>query len=122
MRVISGKLKGKTISFLKSKKTRPLKDSVKENIFNVLVHSNLIKVKLEMSNILDLYSGIGSFGIECISRGANKITFVEKDKDVVQTLKKNLSNLSIQNQATIETDEIENFLNKNTILKLKLSF
>ena len=52
-----------------------------------------------MSNILDLYSGIGSFGIECISRGANKITFVEKDKDVVQTLKKNLSNLSIQNQA-----------------------
>ena len=47
MRIISGKLKGKTISFLKSKKTRPLKDSVKENIFNVLVHSNLIKINLK---------------------------------------------------------------------------
>ena len=122
MRVISGKLKGKTISFLKSKKTRPLKDSVKENIFNVLAHSNLVKVKLEMSNILDLYSGIGSFGIECISRGANRITFVEKDKDVVQTLKKNLSNLSIQNQATIETDEIKNFLNKKQDFKFEIIF
>ena len=56
----------------KSKKTRPLKDSVRENIFNILMHSNLIKVNLKNANILDLYSGIGSFGIECISRGAKK--------------------------------------------------
>ena len=44
MRVIGGKLRGKSINFLKSKKTRPLKDSVRENIFNILMHSNLIKV------------------------------------------------------------------------------
>ena len=42
MRIISGDLKGKTIAFLKSSVTRPLKDSVKENIFNILKHSNLI--------------------------------------------------------------------------------
>ena len=59
--------------------TRPLKDSVKENIFNIIKHSKKIGIKLENSNILDLYSGIGSFGIECISRGAKKVTFVEKD-------------------------------------------
>ena len=47
MRIISGSLKGKTFNFLKNKKTRPLKDSVKENIFNILTHSNLIKTKIE---------------------------------------------------------------------------
>ena len=83
MRIISGKLKGKTISFLKSLTTRPLKDSVKESIFNIITHSNLININLKNSNILDLYSGIGSFGLECVSRGAEKITFVEKDKNVV---------------------------------------
>ena len=60
-------------------------------MFNVLLHSNLIKVNLVDSNILDLYSGIGSFGIECISRGAKKITFVEKNKPTFEILEKNLS-------------------------------
>ena len=70
MRIISGKLKGKSIFFLKNEKTRPLKDSLKENIFNILSHSNLIDIEIKNSNILDLYSGIGSFGLECISREA----------------------------------------------------
>ena len=78
MRIISGYLKGKSIIFLKNSNTRPLKDSVKENIFNILKHSNLMNINIEKANILDLYSGIGSFGIECISRGAEKDTFVEK--------------------------------------------
>ena len=63
MRIISGSLKGKSIDFIKNSNTRPLKDSVRENIFNILQHSKLIKVDIEKSNILDLYSGIGSFGI-----------------------------------------------------------
>ena len=87
MRIISGKLKGKSIKFLKNSITRPLKDAVKENIFNILKHSNLIDVKIENANILDLYSGIGSFGIECISRGAKKAIFVEQDKIASKLLK-----------------------------------
>ena len=77
MRIISGHLKGKKINYLKNSTTRPLKDSVKENIFNILKHSNFINIKIENSNILDLYSGIGSFGIEGISRGARKVTFID---------------------------------------------
>ena len=88
MRIISGTLKGKTISFLRSSITRPLKDSVKENIFNIIYHSKLLNIKLEKSNILDLYSGIGSFGLECISRGARKVVFVEKNKKTTEILKK----------------------------------
>lgn len=108
MRIISGKLKGKSIDFLKNLTTRPLKDSVKENIFNILMHSNLINSKVEKSNILDLYSGIGSFGLECISRGANHVTFVEKNKEALEILKENLTKLSISNQASILEHSIEN--------------
>ena len=113
MRIISGKLKGKSINFVKSLTTRPLKDSVKENIFNVLTHSNLFKINLEKSYVLDLYSGIGSFGIECISRGAAEVTFVEKDKIEINSLKKNLFNLSIQNKSSIFEKEIADFLNED---------
>ena len=69
MRIISGKFKGKSINFLRNTTTRPLKDSVRENIFNILNHSNFIKINFNESSVLDLYSGIGSFGIECLSRG-----------------------------------------------------
>ena len=73
MRIIGGSLKGKTIDYLQNLNTRPLKDSVKDNIFNILHHSKLIDIKIKDANILDLYSGIGSFGIECISRGKKKL-------------------------------------------------
>ena len=122
MRIISGKLKGKTISFLKSFITRPLKDSVKESIFNIIIHSNLLNVNIKNSNILDLYSGIGSFGIECVSRGAEKITFVEKDINAAEILKKNLINLGINKNATVIIDEIENFLKKDISEKFEIIF
>ena len=108
MRIISGYLKGNRINFLKNEKTRPLKDSVKENIFNVLEHSNLIKIKIEDSYVLDLYSGIGSFGIECISRGAKKITFFERDEQAIKVLKENLNQLTILDKSKIITGNIEN--------------
>ena len=118
MRIISGALKGKTINFLKNSDTRPLKDSVKENIFNILKHSNLIKARIENSNILDLYSGIGSFGIECISRQAEKVTFVEQDLKASNILKENLIKLSIIDKSKVLTDEIGD----NLIYSLKEKF
>ena len=48
MRIISGKLKGKNIHYLKSSLTRPLKDSVKENIFNIIAHSKLINLNINI--------------------------------------------------------------------------
>ncbi len=122
MRIISGKFKGRSIKFLKSLNTRPLKDSVRENIFNILNHSNLINVNIENSNILDLYSGIGSFGIECLSRGAGNVTFVEQDTNTILTLKENISTLSITNKTAIYNSTIENFLMKNLKKKFDIFF
>ena len=77
MRIISGNLKGKKISEPIDLSTRPLKDLTKESIFNILIHSNKFNIKLKNSDILDLFSGVGSFGLECLSRGASSSTFVE---------------------------------------------
>ena len=81
MRIISGNFKGKKILLPKDKLTRPLKDLTKESIFNILKHSKLLNVELENSNILDLFSGVGSFGLECLSRGAKNVTFLESYND-----------------------------------------
>tara|TARA_E500000178_G_C16751635_1_gene630666 strand:- start:175 stop:741 length:567 start_codon:yes stop_codon:yes gene_type:complete len=122
IRIISGNLKGKKINYLKNSNTRPLKDSVKENIFNILMHSNYIKIKLDGSKVLDLYSGVGSFGIECISRGAEKVTFVEKDNLALMILKKNLKNLSIIDKAKIFNDKAERVLNNKLVKKFDIFF
>ena len=112
MRIIGGKFKGKLIQFLRVGKTRPLKDSVRENIFNILMHSNKLNIRIEGSDILDLYSGIGSFGIECISRGANKVTFIEQEKSTYKILEKNLENLRVVQDSKAINDKIENVINR----------
>jgi len=112
MRIISGKLKNKSINFLKNSTTRPLKDSVKENIFNILNHSNLIEVEIAKANILDIYSGTGSFGFECISRGAKKVTYVEQNNAAMKVLKKNIVKLSIEKQTIVINDMVENIFEK----------
>ena len=105
MRVISGSFRGKKILIPKDKKTRPLKDLTKESIFNIIEHSSKFKLDFYNSHILDLFSGVGSFGIECLSRGVKKVFFVENYSNVLILLKKNLSSLkSIQNYTIIEKD------------------
>ena len=118
MRIIGGTLKGRSINYIKNFITRPLKDSVKENIFNILEHSNLIKTKIKNSHILDLYSGVGSFGIECISRGAQRVTFVEQNVSTFNILRENLSKLSIINKTNINNNQID----KSYIESLKEKF
>ena len=122
MRVISGYLKGKSIKFIKNSKTRPLKDSVRENIFNILRHSNLTHIKVENANILDLYSGVGSFGIESISRGADHVTFLEKDISAAKALNENLIQLSITNKTELINIEVEKYLSQNLKKKFDIFF
>ena len=119
MRIISGSFKGKKISDPKDIKTRPLKDLTKESIFNIIKHSNKLKINLLNSNVLDLFSGVGSFGIECLSRDAKKVVFVENYSGVLPILKKNLKNLqSIENYMIIEKD----IYNSDIFLELEDKF
>ena len=90
MRIISGRFKGKKLLLPKDKNTRPLKDLVKESIFNLLEHSKKINVNLKGSTILDLFSGCGSFGIECLSRESGCVYFFENYFEAIKVLEKNL--------------------------------
>ena len=110
MRIISGNSKGKKIIQPKNKSTRPLKDLTKESIFNIIKHSNKFNLKIEKSNILDLFSGVGSFGLECLSRGASNVTFVENYTEVLPILKKNIFNLNGFNNSKIIEQDIFNQL------------
>ena len=123
MRIISGYLKGKSLDYLKSSVTRPLKDLVKESIFNVLTHSNLFNnLRIADSNVLDLYSGIGSFGIECISRGAKEVSFVEQDRNAAKILEDNTIKLSVQKKVNIFFNSVEDILEKNKNKKYNIFF
>ena len=116
MRIISGQFKGKKILKPKDKNTRPLKDLTKESIFNIIQHSNKFSFNLENSNILDLFSGVGSFGLEALSREANYVTFVENYLDVVSILEKNIKNFELNQKSKVIKKDILNdldFLNLN---------
>ncbi len=106
MRIISGELKGKKILLPKDKITRPLKDMVKESIFNILEHSNLFLFKIKKAKILDLFSGSGSFGLECISRGADHVTFFENYSIALSVLKKNIDKFNCSSKIKICEQDI----------------
>lgn len=101
MRIISGQFKGRKIFEPKDKKTRPLKDLTKESIFNILQHSKKVNFNLKNTNILDLFSGVGSFGLEALSREANYVTFVENYLDVVSILEKNIKNFELNQKSKV---------------------
>ncbi len=111
MRIISGEFKGKKLLQPIDNKTRPLKDLLKESLFNILSHSKKIDVKIENSNVLDLFSGVGSFGLEALSRGAKNVIFVESYSNVLSVLKKNISNLNVKKKTEILEKDIFEHLN-----------
>ena len=117
MRIIAGKLKGSSLYMPKDKTTRPLKDIARESIFNLLNHSNKILFKIEKSNILDLYAGTGSFGLECLSREAQNVFFVEKEKDAVKFLKKNVEKFKMNNKTEIFIGDVFKIINKKIFKK-----
>ena len=101
MRIIAGDYKGRKIFEPIDKETRPLKDLTKESIFNILEHSKNLKISIEKSNILDIFSGTGSFGLECISRKASEVYFVEQHKPSIKILIKNIKKLSCENKVNL---------------------
>ena len=121
MRIIAGKFKGMTLYAPAGKKTRPLKDMVRESIFNFLNHSNKILFKLEKSNVLDLYSGTGSFGLECLSRQVEEVIFIEKEKRAFGILEKNIEKLKVKNRSKIFFEDVFNVIEKQDKKPFSLS-
>ena len=99
MRVISGKARGLKLNTPKNEDVRPTTDRVKESLFNI-INSYVID-----SDVLDLFAGTGSLGIECLSRGANKCVFVDKSKESMAIVKSNIKKARVENESiTLNTD------------------
>ena len=123
MRIIGGNLRGKKILNPIDKSTRPLKDMVRESIFNIIEHSKNEYVELNNAKVLDLFSGTGSFGIECLSRGAKKVTFFENYINSIKILKENLDLLNLNKQSSIiEKDAYNITQSQINLLKFDLIF
>ena len=94
MRIISGREKGRTLIGPKSIKIRPALDKVKQAVFNILYN-------VEGLNVLDLFAGTGSVGLEAISRGARQCVFVDDGKEALDIIHKNSALCKFQNEAVV---------------------
>ena len=106
MRIISGTLKGKKLLIPRDDQTRPLRDAVKESLFNLLQHSKVLNFELFNSNVLDLFSGVGTFGLECISRNCKHVTFFENYSPALEMLKRNVKNLKCDEKTKIMEKDV----------------
>ena len=123
MRIIGGKFKGKKMYLPIDTNTRPLRDLVKESIFNVIEHSNKFKSHIHNADILDLFSGSGSFGLECFSRGAKEITFIENYTNALKILKKNIFKINAVDKCKIiEEDCFDYFERSKSNKKFNIIF
>jgi 16S rRNA (guanine966-N2)-methyltransferase len=119
MRIISGVFKGRKLFLPNDKNTRPLKDLVKESIFNLIKHSNKINIDIKNSSVLDLFSGSGSFGLECLSLEAKKVFFLENYPEALKVLEKNIGSLKNINNYEIIKNDCFNFFKSNKSINLK---
>ncbi|MCI0472959.1 MAG: RsmD family RNA methyltransferase [Ignavibacteria bacterium] len=116
MRVISGFLKSRIITVPSgAKNIRPTTDKSRETIFNII--SN--RFNFEGKTVLDLFCGSGSFGIECISRGAEKVYFVDRNSNIA---KKNIEELDITKSSVIVKTGVVDFLKANKGTDFYLTF
>ncbi|MFO0388177.1 MAG: 16S rRNA (guanine(966)-N(2))-methyltransferase RsmD [Alphaproteobacteria bacterium] len=102
MRIISGKHKGRRIEVSKEMgDIRPTSDFAREAIFNILSHS---KVGLNGhtftdKQVLDVFCGTGAFGLEALSRGAAKVTFVDKSREAIAIARHNAERMHEEGNA-----------------------
>jgi len=97
IRLISGQWRGRRLPVHDSQGLRPTTDRVRETVFNWLMHD------VAGANCLDLFAGSGALGLECLSRGASRVQFVESDIRVAERLKSNLLVLNGEDTARLDT-------------------
>lgn len=103
MRVIAGSAKGRRLVGPDTRETRPLTDRMKEALFSAL--GDLVVE----ANVLDLFAGSGGIGIEALSRGASRVTFVENGRKALDALRRNLASCGFE-QVTVIAQDVDSFL------------
>jgi len=97
MRIISGEFGGRKLKVSRDAKLRPSSERLREGLFSALGSMGIT----DAVQVLDLFAGTGSLGIEALSRGAAKCVFIEKDEDLVETLSANLQLLNLTSRTQV---------------------
>lgn len=100
IRVIAGSAKGTTLHGAKGRNLRPVLDRVKESMFGVLAD------RIEGARVLDLFAGVGSLGIEALSRGAEHVVFVEQHRATARAIEDNLRRTHLAEGATVRVAKL----------------
>ncbi len=106
MRVIAGSAKGRTLLAPRATGTRPITDRAKESLFAILAPD------LAGAAFLDLFAGSGSVGIEALSRGASRATFVERSTPALASIRRNLDLTGLAGRAEVVGDDVFGFLRR----------
>ncbi len=104
MRVITGSARGRRLISPEGYDVRPTTDKVKESIFNI------IQFDVPGASVLDLFAGSGQLGIEAISRGAEKVTFVDSSRKSFETVKANVEMCRFSDRSVLRLSDAFSFL------------
>ena len=107
IRIIGGRHKSYRIVFKSTPALRPTTDRAKETLFSWL------QFELEDKSCLDLFAGTGSLGLEALSRGAQHVTFVEKEKSLYKSIKKNINHLGYEDKIHAACSDAVKWLKTN---------
>jgi len=110
MRVITGRYKGRTLRTVKDLSVRPATDRVRQTIFNMLAN----RLEFDGALVLDLFAGSGSLGIEALSRGASRATFVESGREAASAIRENLATLGCDDDSDVYQVDALEFLGTET--------
>lgn len=106
MRVVAGVARGRRLVAPKGHDVRPTSDRVREAIGNRLLSMGA----LEDAHVLDLFAGTGALGIEALSRGAARATFVEQDRSALECIVTNLATTGLESAATIVRSDAQRYI------------
>jgi 16S rRNA (guanine966-N2)-methyltransferase len=95
MRIIAGEFRSRKLLAPATDSTRPVTDRVKQSLFDILTPY------LDGARVYDCFAGTGSMGLECLSRGANHVTFFEADRSAATLLRKNISSLGVRDRSAV---------------------
>lgn len=104
MRVIAGEAKGRSLIVAKGGGTRSATDRIRETLFAIIAD------RVEGARVLDLFAGAGTLGIEALSRGATRVTFVESAPEAIAALRRNLATTKLEGRAQVVQSEVLSFL------------
>ena len=104
MKIIGGEFSGRVIHSPKGKNTRPTSSRVKESLFNFLIHG--FGVDFEGMDVLDIFAGSGSLGIEALSRGARFCNFIDIESQSILAINNNIKSLKLEKKSNVRRSDV----------------